>query len=186
MKKTKKRIINLFFIVVILSFFLTPLGFESKILLNRIFAESPEIIPVEKTASVQDYDWKLKDRRWNFFNFEKSKGKVVFVSFWASWRVPSIAELKGIQKLYDAYNGKVDFYIITNEEREPVEKLMRRRGYTFLVTYLIIGEKMPLDAEEVPSGYILSKKGNIVVHHKGIANWNSDKIRKLLDNLIAE
>jgi len=62
-----------------------------------------------------------------FFNFKQSKGKVVFVNFWASWVLPCEAELQSIQKFYDAYKGDVDFYIITNEEREPVEAFMQQQ-----------------------------------------------------------
>lgn len=184
MPKFKKRIINLLFIVGILAFFITPLGYESKILLNRLFATSPKPLSVIKEPV--EYDWRLKDSEWNFFNFEKSKKKVVFVGFWASWRIPAIAELRGIQKLYDDYKGRVDFYIITNEERKPVETLMRKRGYHFPVTYLIIGEKMPFDAEKVPSGYLIDKKGRVVMQHEGVANWNSAGVRKLIDKLLAE
>jgi hypothetical protein len=52
------------------------------------------------------------------------------------------------------------------------------------VTYLIIGEKMPISDKKVPSSYLLDKKGNIVVHKEGIADWDSNKVHELLDELI--
>ncbi len=186
MSGTRKLIINLLLFAVVLSFFFTPLGFESKILLNRIFASAPKVLTVEERQPIQDYNWKLKDANWDIFNFKQSKGNVTFILFWASWRIPSLAELNGIQKLYDDYKGKVDFYIITNEEKAPVEALMKDRKYTFRVTYLIIGEKMPFNADEVPSGYILDKKGNVAAKRKGVGRWNSSKVRKLLDELLNE
>ena len=186
MSRTRKLIINLLLIGIILSFFFTPLGFESKILLNRIFASAPKVLTAEKRQPIQDYNWKLKDENWDIFNFKRSEGRVVFLVFWASWRVPSLAELNGIQKLYDDYEGRVDFYIITNEEKAPVEELMKDRNYSFPVTYLIIGEKMPFDADEIPSGYILDKKGNVAAKRKGVGRWNSKKVRTLLNELISE
>ena len=184
MSKTGKRIINFLFILIILAFFFTPLGFESKIILNRIFASGPEIIAPEERLPIKDYDWTLKDENWDFFNFKRSEGKVIFISFWASWRIPSISELSNIQKLYDHYKGKIDFYVITDEEKAPVEELMEKRGYTFPVTYLIIGQKMPFDAGKVPSGYIIDKDGNIAARHEGVTDWNGKKVRELLDRLI--
>lgn len=179
----KRTVKNILLILVVLAFFVTPLGYESKILLNKLFASTPEIIKLQEREKISGYNWKLKDRNWDIFNFERSEGRVVFVNFWASWRLPSVAERAAVQKLYDDYKNKVDFYIITDEEKGPVKELMERRGYTFPVTYLIIGEKMPFDAEEVPSGYIVDKEGNVVAKHVGIADWNSGEIRKLLDEL---
>lgn len=183
MPKIRRRIVSLLLFLFILAFFITPLGYESKILLNRIFAATPEIVAPENRQAV-DYDWQLKDENWDFFNLERSKGKVIFVSFWASWQVPSVSELRGIQQLYNDYKDTVDFYIISDEEREPVTELLQKRGYNFKVTYLIIGKKMPFDAKKVPSGYIIDKQGRVAAQRQGVTRWNSAKVRALLDALV--
>lgn len=184
MKIRKKSVVNLLFILLIGMFFIPPVAHEAKVLLNRILAFSPDVVNTEERKEVEDFDWKLKDENWDFFNFNESKGKVIFVHFWASWRVPSIAEAKSIQKLYDEYKGKVDFYLVTNEEREPVIKFMEKTGHTFPVTYLIIGEKMPFDPEKVPSTYIIDRDGYIAVEKFGVANWYSTDVRELLSDLM--
>ncbi len=186
MKVTKKTILNIALILFILSFFVTPLGHYGKIFLNRIFSFSPPVIEVSQRERITDYDWKLKDAEWNFFNFEKSKGNVIFINLWASWKLPSEAELASIQKMYDKYKGKMDFYIITNENRPPVEEFMAKHDFDFPVTYLIIGEKMPIDPDEVPSSYLIDKSGDVVIYKKKIADWNTSKVYTLLDKLIAE
>ena len=81
----KKTVITLIIIAFIASFFVTPLGYWGKIGLMRVFTTSPAIIEVAEREQLHDYNWKLKDSNWDFFNFEKSKGKVVFIKFWASW-----------------------------------------------------------------------------------------------------
>ena len=185
MKKNTRLIINLAIILIVLSFFVTPLGHEGKIFINRVLSFSPDIIKTENREQVDDFDWKLKDEDWSFINFKESRGKVIFLHFWASWRVPSIAGVKSIQKLYNDYKDEVVFYIISNEEKEPVEEFMEKNGYDFPVTYLIIGEKMPFDAERIPSTYIIDKDGYIAIEKEGMANWNSDDVKSLLDELIA-
>ncbi|WP_392419449.1 TlpA family protein disulfide reductase [Capnocytophaga canis] len=176
-----RTVLNLGLILLVLAFFVTPLGYESKIILQRIFSSSVEVLPTNEQYKI-DFDWKLKDRDNKEFNFSQSEGKKPsFVYFWSSWRVTSVADLSGIQKLYNDYKEKVDFYIITNELPSPVEELMSKRGYNFKVTYLIIGEKMPFDAEKIPSGYIIDKHGVVRAKSERIANWNSDKVRSLLD-----
>lgn len=186
MKVNKKTILNVALILFVVSFFVTPIGYYGKIWLNRIFAFAPHVIEKTEQETITDFDWKLKDEAWNFFNFERSKGNVVFINLWASWRLPSEAELASVQELYDRYKDKVDFYIITNEEREPVEAFMEEHGFTFPVTYLIIGEKTPIDTSKVPASYVIDRSGNIVVHEEGISDWSSKKVYKLLDELIAE
>lgn len=186
MKISKKTVFNIAIILFVLSFFVTPMGHYGKILLNQLFATSPPIIEEAKREKITDYDWKLKDADWNFFNFEESKGNVIFINLWASWRLPSEAELSSIQAMYDEYKDKMDFYIITNENRPPVEEFMDKHGFTFPVTYLIIGEKTPINPEEVPSSYLIDKAGNIVIYKRKIADWSTTKVYNLLDELIAE
>ena len=183
MKKSRKTILNVLLIAFVLAFFVTPLGYQGKILLNRIFSFSPDVIEVDEQKRITDYNWKLKDANWEFFNFENSRGKVVFINFWASWRLPCAAELKSIQNLYDSYKNKVDFYIITDEERLPVEAFMKENKFTFPVTYLIIGENSPLTLLEPPSSYIIDKKGYIRVKQEGIADWDNKTIYNLLNEL---
>ena len=79
MKIIKKTILNILLFAFILSFFVTPLGDYSKVLLNKVFSFSPSITDEENRNKITDYDWRLKDENWDFFNFKQSKGKVVFV-----------------------------------------------------------------------------------------------------------
>ena len=186
MKVSKKTVLNIFLIAFILSFFVTPLGDYSKELLNVWFATTPKVISQENRAKITDYNWKLKDANWNFFNFDEARGEVVFINFWASWHLPSRAQLKGIQELYDKYRGKVRFYIITDQERELPEELMARKGYTFPVTYLILGEPGPIEILPPPGSYILDKQGFVAVHQTAISDWDNSTVYRLLDQLIAE
>jgi thiol-disulfide isomerase/thioredoxin len=182
----KKTGLNILLIAFVLSFFVTPLGHYGKVFLNRLFSASPDPIEEGSRQQLPSYYWKLKDAQWNYFNFEKSKDRVVFINFWASWRLPSEAELKGIQELYNDYGAYVDFYIITNEERPPVEEFMKDKKFTFPATYQIIGEPAPLEILEPPASYIIDKNGYIVVKEDDIADWDNTEIRQLLDELLSE
>lgn len=182
----RQTVYTLFVIAIVLSFFITPLGDFSKIMLNRWFATGPTVITPDNRGEISSYDWRLKNADWDFINFEKSKGKVVFITFWASWHLPSKAQLKDIQELYNTYKGKVDFYIITNEERAPVELFMQKNGYTFPVTYQIVGDPSPVTLLKPPGSYIIDKKGQIAVHQNAIADWRNDTVDQLLTKLISE
>ncbi len=182
----KQTVYTLLIIAFVLSFFVTPLGDFSKIILNRLFATAPTVIQNENRGKIADYKWRLKNSEWDFISFEEAKGKVVFINFWASWHLPSKAQLKDIQTLYDTYKGKVSFYIITNEERAPVELFMEKNGYTFPVTYQIVGDPSPLTLLKPPGSYILDKNGAIAVHQNAIADWDNETVFTLLDTLLQE
>ncbi|MFS4456308.1 TlpA family protein disulfide reductase [Maribacter sp. 2304DJ31-5] len=180
----RQTLYTLLIIAFVLSFFVTPLGDFSKLVLNRWLATAPTIIKPENRGKIANYKWRLKDEDWNFFSFERSKGKVVFISFWTSWHLPSKAQLEDIQDLYDRYKGKMDFYIITNEERVPVELFMGKHDYTFPVTYEIVGDPSPLTLLKPPGSYVLDKDGFIAIHQNAITDWDNDMVYDLLDRLI--
>ena len=179
----KRTVLNLLFLALIISFFTTNLGYEAKILLQRIFSSQVEFLSQDKQYTI-DPDWTLKDRDNKQFPFSQSEGKVRFVYFFSSWRAMSIADLIGIDKLYQDYHDKVAFYIITNELPTPVDEMMQKRNFHFKVTYLIIGEKMPFDPEKIPSGYIVDKNGKVRAEKEGIARWNSDAVHQLIEQLL--
>lgn len=186
MKVKKKTVLNVLLMGLILSFFVTPLGNYSKELLNKWFATSPTIISPDRQGKISDHNWRLKDANWDFFNFEKSGNKVIFINFWATWHLPSRAQMNDIQKLYDRYKGQVDFYIITDEERALPEEFISRKGYTFPITYQIVGEPSPIKLLKPPGSYILDKKGYIVVHQNAISDWDNSKVYELLNRLLQE
>lgn len=182
----RKTLATLAVIVFILSFFLTPLGDLGKSWLMRLFASPPDIISMEKQERLSSYDWRLKDANGDYFNFERSKGKVAFVEFWATWHTPSAAELQDIQELYKAYSGKVDFYIVTNEEQFPVTEFMEKKDYSFPVTFRIENEPSPLEIPNPSGTYLIDKKGNIVIKSNEIKDWYNEPVTQLLDSLVLQ
>ncbi|MGF1559253.1 MAG: TlpA family protein disulfide reductase [Flavobacteriaceae bacterium] len=180
----KSTVYTLLVIALSLSFFVPAVGDFSKELLNKLFATTPTVISPEKQGKIATYAWTLKRDDWSFFNFGEARGQVVFINFWASWHLPSRAQLDDIQKLYDRYEGRVKFYIITDQERELPEELMARKGYTFPITYLILGEPSPIGILKPPGSYILDRQGNIVVHQNAIADWDNSTVYELIDRLL--
>lgn len=175
---------TLLFIAFILSFFVTPLGDFGKSWLMRWFAATPDVISADKQERLFSYDWRLRDADGTYFNFEKSKGKVAFIDFWATWHTPSAAELRDIQKLYNRYKDKMDFYIVTNEERYPVEEFMEEKDYSFPITYRIVDEPSPIRIPEPSGAYLIDKEGHIVIRCLEIKDWYNDEVTQLLDSLI--
>ena len=184
MKIKKKTLLNLLLILFVLSFFVTPLGYYGKIVLMQLFSSPPRIVEVQEREQLPFYDWTLKDENWDFFNFERSRGRVVLIDFWRSWSLPSLPELRGIQALYDDYGDRMDFYIITDEEQPAVKAFMEEHDFTFPITYQFLESESPLASQNTPRSYLIDPEGYVVIDQEGIADWDSRKVRELLDQLL--
>ena len=150
----------------------------------RQIAFSPSINKVEEADKVTNYNWNLKGLNADNINFNELEEKVVFINFWATWCPPCRAEMPMIQELYDDYKDKVDFYFVSNEKVEILNEFLTKNNYSFKVH--IPKTKYPemFDVSGIPRTFLIDKKGNIVINKTGAANWNSDKVRNQIDELL--
>lgn len=177
----KNTISNALLIIVVVLFIYPP----SKVWLTRQLAFSPSIKKSEHQVDIDSYNWKLRGLNTQSVNFETFKGKVVFVNFWATWCPPCKAEMPMIQGLFDDYKDKIEFVFVTDEPWSLVESFYTKYNYNLPSYNSLSAPPQKLSGtNSIPASYLLDKKGTIMVSKVGAADWNSDKIRKLLDKLI--
>lgn len=186
MEFLKKNWSNILFIIFVILIIIPQTRKPIQVGLNRLIALSPSEISEEKRDELDTYNWRLRGLDGEFYNFIESQGKVVVVNFWATWCPPCIAEMPSFQKLYDDYNGKVDFYFVSSEEEEVLSKFLQKKGFTIPVFQPLSLSPQKMDSNNLPSTYVISKHGKIVVDKIGAANWNDDNFRALLDELLEE
>jgi thiol-disulfide isomerase/thioredoxin len=153
---------------------------------QRLISFSPSEEPENERETLQDYDWNLLQMNSETRNFSQSKGKVVLVNYWATWCPPCVAEMPSLQKLYNTYGDKVDFYFITSEKPAKVKSFLKKNEYTLPVYFKIFDAPKKLKSKVLPTTYVISKTGEIVVSEEGTADWNSKKTKQLLDGLLAD
>ena len=146
----------------------------------RQIAFSPSI-ETKSIENINTYNWQLNGLNTESINFNELKNKVVFVNFWATWCPPCRAEMPMIQDLYNDYKDKIAFVFVTNENWETVEKF-----YYNLPSYNSVSAPPAkfTETNSIPASYLIDKEGNILISKTGAANWNSDKVRNLLDDLL--
>ncbi|NND63488.1 MAG: TlpA family protein disulfide reductase [Flavobacteriaceae bacterium] len=174
-------------ILLFVAFLLIPqTGMPIKVFINRMISFSPSEISEEKQTQLKNYNWELVTLSNEKANFAASEGKVTLVNFWATWCPPCLAEMPSLQSLFNDYGDKVDFYLVSMESSEKLTSFMEKKGYEMPV--YIPKKQLPegLSAYSFPTTYIVSKQGKIVVDKTGSANWNSQKVRALLDRLLSE
>ncbi|MCB9264919.1 MAG: redoxin domain-containing protein [Lewinellaceae bacterium] len=108
---------------------------------------------------------------------------LAFINFWATWCRPCISEMPTIEKLFQAYKGKMAFYIISTDKSESkIRGFMKNRGYEFPVYRLIKTPKTDSLARKLPLT-LLSYNSELHIYHSGSANWNSRAVHQLIEEL---
>ena len=187
MKLSKSQISNLVFLVVIAILIIPQTRKPIQVFLNKGFALiSPSIEKKENQSTLKSYEWKLKDENGNIFDFESVKGKVVFINFWATWCPPCIAEMPSIQNLYTDYKDKVEFLLVTNDPYSEINEFLSKNNYDFKILRPVTFNMSVFDVSTIPRTFLIDKTGKIIIDETGAANWNSDKVRLVIDNLLKE
>jgi thiol-disulfide isomerase/thioredoxin len=177
---------NILFAVVIGLLLIPQTGMPIKVFFNRMIAFSPSEVDETERAVLNEYNWKLTTLDKKPVNFAQSEGKVIVVNLWATWCPPCVAEMPSMQKLYESYGDRVDFYFVTSEAIEKPLKFIQKNDYSFPVYRESQATPEVLRSRSIPATYVISKDGTIVIDEKGVANWNSEKVHQVLDGLLAE
>ena len=188
MKFIKKNLSNILFFVFIL-FLFTPFGLPVRALLTkgvsyvttRVFSLD---IDENKRENLSSYHWSLTDLNNQKINFDQFKNKVIIVNFWATWCPPCIAEMPSFQDLYDDYKDKVVFLFIAKDDENKVRKFLIKKKHDIPVYFVTSRRPQEMNSNSLPTTYIINKEGQIVVNKTGAVDWNSGKVRELLDELI--
>ena len=172
---------NIIFVIVVVLMLYPP----SREWFMRQIAFSPSIENVENLKKINTYNWDLKGLNTDNVNFNQFKGKVIFVNFWATWCPPCRAELPMIQNFYNDYKDKIAFVFVTNENWSTVSKFFKEKGYNLPVYNSI--STMPIkftETNSIPASYLIDQNGHVLISETGAADWNSDKLRNLIDDLL--
>lgn len=186
MEFLKKNWSNILLITFIILLLIPQTRKPLQVGLNRLIAFSPSTISENKRETLSSYNWNLVNMEGQPVNLKQSVGKVAVINYWATWCPPCIAEMPSFQKLYNDYGGKVDFYFISSEEEEKLQMFLKNKDYRLPVYRPLNMAPEQMQSNTLPTTYVLSRSGSMVVNKTGAANWNDGGFRKLLDDLLRE
>lgn len=156
--------------------------------INRVkaFVVDPSIKDDGKLIPENDFNWSLQEIDGSKINLSQSKSKVIFINLWATWCPPCVGEMPEIQALYDRFkdNKNIDFYLITNDKISKIKSFIEKRGYTFPVYHSLSDTPISFRTRSIPTTFVISKSGKIVIQKTGAANWGGNKMIKIVDELI--
>jgi thiol-disulfide isomerase/thioredoxin len=148
---------------------------------------SPAALPVQFASLGADYPYPLPlytlDGR--PANLRQFRGKAVLVNLWASWCPPCLAEMPGLQALYQKTDtAKVAFVLISLDANpNKARALLKRKGYTLPVFFPAAPLPAPFDSPSIPSTVILMPSGRLADRHDGMADYDTPEFRAALEKL---
>lgn len=194
-KKTKKNLIEYGIIgTIILTLFLTGLHTEVFGFVQRGILETGLLDPdVEaKATSMEqsknpkaDFNMSLINSKGERVEMEALRGKVIFFNIWATWCPPCVAEMPGINNMYNDMKGDDVAFIMLSVDNDFQKAIdyNKRKGYDFEV-YKLAGSLPPMYASQaIPTTYVIDAKGNLALTHKGMGDYDSEEFKEFLTNL---
>ena len=151
---------------------------------NRHQNKSENEIAVTPTATPADFNLTLMDEDGNTLSLADFKGKAIFLNMWATWCPPCIAEMPNINKLYKEMGNDVAFVMVSlDDDFETAKAFNNRKGYNLPIYTLQSRRPAMYQSSTVPTTYVINAKGQLVLTHKGMSNYNTSKFKKFLKGL---
>jgi peroxiredoxin len=141
--------------------------------------KNPSVI--EKAA-----DFSLKDLRGGTVPFSSMRGKVVLLSFWATWCPPCVSEMPSLNKLYQELRPRGFEVVAVSLDRsaDDVREYTGKKGFKFLIL-MDEGNKVArlYKVFSTPTTFLIDRKGNIIERFYGEYDWQDRDIRAKIEKL---
>jgi len=167
----------------------TILGFTSQVIFAGMLASmvhaAGTLQPTETHEPGPDFN--LADLKGASHTLSEYRGKVVLVNFWASWCVPCVTEMPGMQRLQQALEDQPFEILAINvsESENRVREFIKRMNLNLRILLDSNGEVFRAwNGKVLPTSYLLDGSGRIRYRVVGPMEWDSEEARKIIEVLI--
>ncbi|WP_324719519.1 TlpA family protein disulfide reductase [Salinimicrobium sp. HB62] len=130
-------------------------------------------------------DFELINSKREKVNLEQFRGKVIFLNFWATWCPPCIAEMPGINNLYEEIKGKQVELVMVSFDRdfEKAKDFRKKKGYDFEIYRATGRVPSAFSSNSLPTTYVIDAQGNLALTHLGMGNFDTKDFKDFLEKL---
>lgn len=136
----------------------------------------------------QAIDFELETRSGDTLRLYDNGGKPTLINFWASWCPPCKEEMPHIQKAYEAYGDKVNFFMVDltfNDNLEKMNEYIEENGFTFPVLLDKTGDvMMDYEVMVIPTTYFVNADN--IITHKVMGPMTTEHIQSIMDEITNE
>lgn len=175
------KILDIIFVVLIILIIIPAtrkevMTYASKIRMYVTSVNTSENGPEVNNANSLEF----VDEEGEQFTLSDFSGKPVFINYWATWCPPCRAEMPALEQLYEEYNGDINFLFISQESFSTTRKFIKDHDYELPVYRLVSTPQEPLSYDVLPTTIFIAE-GKLIFNKEGAVNWNSDKIKQILN-----
>jgi peroxiredoxin len=142
------------------------------------------IIKVPQTSD--PIEIRLNDTDGRPVSISDFRGKIVFLNFWTTWCPTCRIEMSAMEKLHQKFKDG-DFAMVTvnlQESASRVKEFFKEFKLTFTALLDTGGEVgIMFGIKQIPTTYILDKKGQIIGKALGPREWDNLKSTALFEHL---
>ena len=91
-----------------------------------------------------------------------------------------------IDALYSQFGDSMAFICVSNESAEMLKDFIREKNYSFPVFYTDTPLQPELNAAALPTTFIISSDGKILLKHVGGADWSHESVIAFLREKVAQ
>jgi hypothetical protein len=138
----------------------------------------------QEVINIENDSFALIDQQGNHVTIHPASGRIIFINIWATWNISCIENLPALSRLYDQVKGKLDFYLVTGEKPEKVQRMLKNQKVDLPCYYISHMQDLPryLQQTELPYSCIIYD-GKIVFEYRGIAPWDSEPFLRYIDEI---
>ena len=132
-----------------------------------------------------DFNMRLINSKGENVSMEQFRGKVIFINLWATWCPPCIAEMPGINSLYnDVEDEDIVFLMLSlDEDFEKAKRFKEKKGFHFEVYRPDGSLPQMYYSQSIPTTFIIDAKGGLAFTHMGMADYNTPEFKEFLQTL---
>lgn len=147
-----------------------------------------KIIPAKHIKKAPNFT--LEDLDGKKVELQSFKGKVILLSFWATWCGPCKKEMPSMEALYKQLKPQGFVLLgvsVDYEKKEKVREFIEKNGCSFPI---LLDPKLHVyhlyEIKGIPTAILIDKQGGIVGKAVGSKDWNTPEVISLINLLMKQ